>query len=81
LAGVGRVFPLLAGAASGTLVRSVEDPRLFYPFGAWPSMETIATIRAHPGATAFIANLIPLCETAELVTCWVEATAVQPPVY
>ncbi len=32
----------------GTLLRSVEDPRLFYSFGPWPSMETIAAMRAHP---------------------------------
>ena len=32
----------------GTLLRSIEDPRLFYSFGPWPSMETIAAMRAHP---------------------------------
>jgi plasmid stabilization system protein ParE len=32
----------------GTLLRSVEDERLFSSFGPWPSMETIAAMRAHP---------------------------------
>jgi hypothetical protein len=39
----------------GTLLRSVEEPRLFYSFGAWPSMETIAAMRAHPDAPAALA--------------------------
>jgi hypothetical protein len=64
----------------GTLLRSVEDPRLFYSFGPWPSMETIAAMRAHADAKTAIAKLTALCETAELGTYWVEATAGQPPV-
>ena len=32
----------------GTLLRSMEDPRLFYSFGPWPSTETIAAMRADP---------------------------------
>lgn len=63
----------------GTLLRSLEDPRLFYSFGPWPSLETIAAMRAHPDAPAAIAKLTALCETAELGTFWVEATAGQPP--
>jgi hypothetical protein len=64
----------------GTLLRSIEDPRLFYSFGPWPSMETIATMRADPDASAALAKLTALCETAELGTYWVEATAGFPPV-
>ncbi len=59
----------------GTLLRSVEDPRLFYSFGPWPSMETIATMRAHPGASEAIGTLRALCEKAELGIYLVAATA------
>jgi hypothetical protein len=64
----------------GMLLRSIEDPRLFYSFGPWPSIETIAAMQAHPQATAAMATLTALCETTELGTYWVEATAGQPPV-
>jgi hypothetical protein len=63
----------------GTLLRSVEDPRLFYSFGPWPSMETIAAMRAHPDSTEAIGNLIALCEAAELGTYLVAATAGEAP--
>ena len=64
----------------GTLLRSVEEPRLFYSFGPWPSMETIAAMRAHPDAPAALAKLTALCETAETGTYFVAATAGHPPV-
>ncbi len=64
----------------GTLLRSVDEPRLFYSFGPWPSLETIAAMRAHPDSPAAIGKLTALCETAELGTYWVAATAGQPPV-
>ena len=63
----------------GTLLCSVEDPRLFYSFGPWPSMETIAAMRAHPGSTEAIGKLIALCEAAELGTYLVETTAGEAP--
>ncbi len=63
----------------GTLLRSVEDPRLFYSFGPWPSMETIATMRAHPGASEAIGTLRALCEETELSTCLMAATAGEVP--
>jgi hypothetical protein len=62
----------------GTLLRSVEEPRLFYSFGPWPSMETIAAMRAHPDAPAALAKLTALCETAETGTFFVAATAGLP---
>jgi hypothetical protein len=63
----------------GTLLRNVEDPRLFYSFDPWPSMEIIAAMRAHPGSTEAIRNLIALCEEAELGTYLVETTAGEAP--
>jgi hypothetical protein len=36
---------------TGTLIRSAEDPRLFYSFGPWRSLEDIQRMRSdpHPG--------------------------------
>ncbi len=59
----------------GTLLRSVEDPQLFYSFGPWPSMETIAAMRAHPSTAGAIAKLTDLCEDAALGTYLVAASA------
>ena len=63
----------------GTLLRSVDDPCLFYSFGPWPSMETIAAMRAHPSAAGAIGRLEALCEQAELGTYLVAATAGEAP--
>jgi hypothetical protein len=63
----------------GTLLRSLEDPRLFYSFGPWPSTETIAAMRAEPGAPAAIARLTGLCEETELGTFLVAAVAGEAP--
>lgn len=63
----------------GTLLRSVEDPRLFYSFGPWPSMETIAAMRAHPDTPAAIGKLTALCEEAHPGTYLVTATAGEQP--
>jgi heme-degrading monooxygenase HmoA len=32
--------------ATGTLVQSLDDPRLFYSFGAWRSEEEMRAVRA-----------------------------------
>ena len=63
----------------GTLLRSVDDSRLFYSFGPWPSMETIAAMRAHPGAVGAISKLTALCEETELGTYLVAASAGEAP--
>ena len=63
----------------GTLLRSVEDPLLFYSFGPWPSMETIAAMRGHPGTAGAIGKLTALCEAADLGTYLVAATAGEAP--
>ena len=61
------------------MLRSFEDPRLFYSFGPWPRMETIAVMRAHPISTETIGKLIALCQETELDTYLVEATAGEAP--
>jgi hypothetical protein len=63
----------------GTLLRSAEDPRLFYSFGPWPSMETIAAMRAHPETPYELGRLTDLCEEVDLGTFLVAATAGEPP--
>ena len=63
----------------GTLLHSVDDPRLSYSFGPWPSMEMIAAMRTHPGSTEAIGKLTALCEETELGTSLVETTAGKAP--
>jgi hypothetical protein len=59
----------------GTLLQSAEEPRLFYSFGPWPSMETIAAMRAHPETPFEFERLTELCEETELGTFLVAAAA------
>jgi hypothetical protein len=49
----------------GTLVGSVEDPRLFYSFGPLRSLEDIQRIRSDPRTPEMIGKLAPLCEEAK----------------
>jgi hypothetical protein len=46
----------------GKLVRSVEDPRLFYSFGPWRSREDILAMRADPRGSGAIAQVAELCD-------------------
>lgn len=48
----------------GTLVRSIDNPRLFYSFGPWKSLEDIQAMRSHPQTPAMFQRLIELCEEA-----------------
>jgi hypothetical protein len=61
----------------GTLLRCAEDPNRFYSFGPWPSMETIAAMRGHPGTPDAIGKLTALCEASELGVYMVAASAGQ----
>ena len=49
---------------AGTLVRSVEDPSLFYSFGPWDDPAHIAEMRAHPEAPARLGAVAALCSEA-----------------
>ncbi len=60
---------------TGTLVRSVEDPRLFYSFGPWKSLEDIQRMRSDPRTPEVIGKLVALCEEAKPGTFQVVATA------
>ena len=70
---------LKAPSRWGTLLRSLDDPRLFHSFGPWPSTETIAAMRADPAAPAAIGKLTALCEATELGTFLVAAVAGEAP--
>ena len=60
---------------TGTLVRSVEDPRLFYSFGPWKSLEDIQRMRSDPRTPEVIGKLVAVCEEAKPGTFQVVATA------
>lgn len=49
---------------SGTLIRSVTEPTLFYSFGAWPSLEAVQAMREDAQAQARIERLRELCTEA-----------------
>ena len=63
----------------GMLLRSVDEPRLFYSFGPWPSLETIASMRADPRTPDAMARLTELCEAADPGTFLVAAAAGEAP--
>ena len=59
----------------GTLIRSVEDPQLFYSFGPWKSLEDIQQMRSDPRTPEMIGKLAALCEEAKPGSFRVVATA------
>ena len=63
----------------GLLLRSVEDPRLFYSFGPWPSLDAIRAMRADPRTAAAMGRLTALCEGASPGAYEVVATGGDPP--
>ena len=60
---------------TGTLVRSVEDPQLFYSFGPWRSLEDIQRMRSDPRAPEMIGKVEDLCEEAKPGTFRLVVTA------
>ena len=58
----------------GALIRSVEDPQVFYSFGAWQSLEDIQKMRSDPRTPEMIGKLAALCEEAKPGTFQVVAT-------
>ena len=66
---VGRFFSLGRKALWGTLLRSVEDPSIFYSFGPWRREADIAAMRATPEAVDAIGSLVALCIEATPRTC------------
>ncbi|HEX8680253.1 MAG TPA: antibiotic biosynthesis monooxygenase [Chthoniobacterales bacterium] len=52
---------LPAPPVSGTLIRSTNDPGLFYSFGPWKNPAHVAAMRAHPAAMNAFARIRELC--------------------
>ena len=63
----------------GTLLRSVDDSRLFYSFGPWPGLEAIAAMRADPRWPDALDRLAALCDEASPGTYLVAAVAGDAP--
>jgi hypothetical protein len=59
----------------GTLIRSVEDPQLYYSFGPWRNLDDIQEMRSEPRTPEMIGKLTALCEEAKPGTFQVVATA------
>ena len=51
-------------AGTGVLVRSLDDPSLFYSFGPWDDPAHVAAMRAHPEAAERIGAVARLCAEA-----------------
>jgi hypothetical protein len=49
----------------GTLVQSLDDPRLFYSFGPWRKLEDVTEMRAHPDTPAALGRLAALCDESK----------------
>ena len=49
---------------NGTLIQSLEEPRRFYSFGPWKSLEIMQLARADPTVGKAIRKLVSLCEEA-----------------
>ena len=49
-------------SAQGTLIRSLKDPRQFYSFGPWETLEQMQTARSDPHVRNAVNKLIPLCD-------------------
>jgi heme-degrading monooxygenase HmoA len=63
---LGTVFARLPQppADRGTLVRSVDDPLLFYSFGPWRSLEDVEAMRENAQAAEGVRRLRALCTAA-----------------
>jgi pimeloyl-ACP methyl ester carboxylesterase len=59
----------------GTLVQSLDEPRQFYSFGPWWTLDDIQEMRSHPDAPREIGRLMDLCDEGRPGTFRVVATA------
>ncbi|MFQ5522539.1 MAG: antibiotic biosynthesis monooxygenase family protein [Acidimicrobiia bacterium] len=46
----------------GTLLQSLDDPRQFYSFGPWRTLDDIQEMRDHPDSPGEIKALMDLCD-------------------
>ncbi len=50
--------------AHGTLIQSLEDPRQFYSFGPWESLEQMEAARRDAQVRVAIGKLLAVCDRA-----------------
>jgi pimeloyl-ACP methyl ester carboxylesterase len=73
--GLGRVFRALPRPpGQGTLLQSLDEPRQFYSFGPWRTLDDIHGARRHPDVPSEIGKLMDLCEEGRPGTFRVVAT-------
>lgn len=58
-------FLSVNAAAKGTLIQSLEEPRQFYSFGPWESLEEMRAARSDPSVGKAIRKLVSLCTEAK----------------
>lgn len=58
----------------GTLLQSLDEPRQFYSFGPWRTLDDIREMRSHPDTPKGISKLMSLCEEGRPGTFRVAAT-------
>lgn len=58
-------FLSLPGSRWGTLLQSTEDPRQFYSFGPWDSLEDIRNMRSAPRTREVFGVLGELCDEVQ----------------
>lgn len=51
--------------AQGTHIQRLDDPRQFYSFGQWDSLDSMQFARSDPQARAAITKLFALCDGAQ----------------
>jgi pimeloyl-ACP methyl ester carboxylesterase len=60
---LGRLFRSLTHPpGEGTLVQSLDEPRQFYSFGPWRTLDDIHEMRRHPDVPSELGKLMDLCE-------------------
>lgn len=58
----------------GVLLQSLDDPREFYSFGPWRTLDDVDEMRSHPGTPQQLGALMALCEEGRPGTFRVAAT-------
>lgn len=62
-------------AGKGTLLQSLDEPRQFYSFGPWKTLDDIQAMREHPDSPKEISKLVDLCDESLAGAFRVVATA------
>lgn len=51
-------------AGTGVLIRSLQEPSLYYSFGPWDDPQHVVEMRMRPEAGAIIGDLVGMCTDA-----------------